>query len=48
MVTAEPRRRLLLVTRNSPRRNYPFTLGHLSTWDYFHPNAEGQKILAGL
>src|ERR671914_515008 len=30
MVTAEPRRRLLLVTRNSPRRNRPFTPGR---WD---------------
>ncbi|MEH1102338.1 GDSL-type esterase/lipase family protein [Micromonospora sp. CPCC 205561] len=25
---------------------YPFTLGQLSTWDYFHPNASGQRVLA--
>jgi len=26
--------------------NYPFTLSQISTWDYFHPNAAGQQILA--
>ena len=26
--------------------NYPFTLGQLSGWDYFHPNASGQRVLA--
>jgi lysophospholipase L1-like esterase len=26
--------------------NYPFTLSQVSTWDYFHPNASGQAILA--
>ncbi|MGX7674796.1 GDSL-type esterase/lipase family protein [Plantactinospora sp. DSM 117369] len=26
--------------------NYPFTLGQLSGWDYFHPNASGQQVLA--
>jgi lysophospholipase L1-like esterase len=26
--------------------SYPFTLRHVSGWDYFHPNAEGQKALA--
>ncbi|WP_436762947.1 SGNH/GDSL hydrolase family protein [Streptosporangium sp. V21-05] len=25
---------------------YPFTLGQLSTWDYFHPNTSGQRVLA--
>ncbi|MET8159302.1 GDSL-type esterase/lipase family protein [Sphaerisporangium sp. NPDC005289] len=25
---------------------YPFALADLSTWDYFHPNTNGQKILA--
>ena len=25
---------------------YPFQLGHLSTWDYFHPNTSGQAVLA--
>lgn len=25
---------------------YPFTLSQLSTWDYFHPNASGQQVLA--
>ncbi|GAA3780486.1 SGNH/GDSL hydrolase family protein [Plantactinospora mayteni] len=25
---------------------YPFTLGQLSGWDYFHPNASGQQVLA--
>ncbi|MEU7932598.1 SGNH/GDSL hydrolase family protein [Micromonospora echinofusca] len=27
---------------------YPFTLGQLSTWDYFHPNTSGQQVLAGV
>jgi lysophospholipase L1-like esterase len=26
--------------------NYPFTLSQLSTWDYFHPNVNGQAELA--
>jgi len=26
--------------------NYPFVLDHLSGWDYFHPNATGQAVLA--
>jgi lysophospholipase L1-like esterase len=26
----------------------PFTLSHLSTWDYFHPNSAGQAILAAI
>lgn len=26
--------------------NYPFTLELLSRWDYFHPNAAGQRVLA--
>ncbi|MFC7549810.1 GDSL-type esterase/lipase family protein [Plantactinospora sp. GCM10030261] len=26
--------------------NYPFTLGQLSGWDYFHPNTSGQQVLA--
>jgi lysophospholipase L1-like esterase len=26
--------------------NYPFELRHISPWDYFHPNIEGQQILA--
>jgi lysophospholipase L1-like esterase len=25
---------------------YPFLLSQISAWDYFHPNAEGQKALA--
>ncbi|PZG06420.1 GDSL family lipase [Micromonospora craterilacus] len=25
---------------------YPFTLAQLSGWDYFHPNATGQQVLA--
>ncbi|SEH01963.1 Lysophospholipase L1 [Nonomuraea solani] len=25
---------------------YPFTLSHLSKWDYFHPNIAGQRALA--
>jgi lysophospholipase L1-like esterase len=26
--------------------NYPFSLAQVSTWDYFHPNADGQTALA--
>jgi lysophospholipase L1-like esterase len=26
--------------------NYPFALSQVSTWDYFHPNASGQAVLA--
>jgi lysophospholipase L1-like esterase len=26
--------------------NYPFALSQVSTWDYFHPNAGGQAVLA--
>ncbi|MEE6261899.1 SGNH/GDSL hydrolase family protein [Plantactinospora sonchi] len=26
--------------------NYPFSLGQLSGWDYFHPNTAGQQVLA--
>jgi lysophospholipase L1-like esterase len=26
--------------------NYPFTLSHVSGWDYFHPDADGQTVLA--
>jgi lysophospholipase L1-like esterase len=26
--------------------NFPFTLGQVSGWDYFHPNATGQRMLA--
>ncbi|MEU4411290.1 SGNH/GDSL hydrolase family protein [Streptosporangium sp. NPDC023963] len=26
--------------------SYPFTLGQLSTWDYFHPSTSGQRALA--
>ncbi|WP_018350611.1 SGNH/GDSL hydrolase family protein [Longispora albida] len=26
--------------------NYPFQLSQVSGWDYFHPNAEGQRVLA--
>ncbi|WP_406312856.1 GDSL-type esterase/lipase family protein [Streptosporangium sp. NBC_01639] len=25
---------------------YPFALSQISTWDYFHPNASGQQVLA--
>ncbi|MFI7446141.1 SGNH/GDSL hydrolase family protein [Nonomuraea sp. NPDC049714] len=25
---------------------YPFTLAHVSRWDYFHPNEAGQRVLA--
>ena len=28
--------------------DYPFTLGQLSRWDYFHPNRSGQAVLAAL
>ncbi|HEX6968147.1 MAG TPA: SGNH/GDSL hydrolase family protein [Micromonosporaceae bacterium] len=28
--------------------NYPFTLSHLSGWDYFHPNTSGQQVLAAV
>ncbi|QOC92615.1 SGNH/GDSL hydrolase family protein [Micromonospora craniellae] len=27
---------------------YPFTLSQLSGWDYFHPNASGQQVLANV
>jgi lysophospholipase L1-like esterase len=26
--------------------NYPFQLSQVSSWDYFHPNATGQRVLA--
>ena len=26
--------------------NYPFQAGHVSTWDYFHPDLDGQRVLA--
>ncbi|MQA26181.1 MAG: SGNH/GDSL hydrolase family protein [Micromonosporaceae bacterium] len=26
--------------------NYPFVLSQVSSWDYFHPNTEGQRVLA--
>ncbi|MFI9594784.1 SGNH/GDSL hydrolase family protein [Nonomuraea sp. NPDC052265] len=26
--------------------SFPFTLGHVSKWDFFHPNLAGQKALA--
>jgi lysophospholipase L1-like esterase len=26
--------------------SYPFTLGQVSGWDYFHPNTNGQQVLA--
>ncbi|MFB9877676.1 SGNH/GDSL hydrolase family protein [Planobispora siamensis] len=26
--------------------DYPFTLDHLSKWDYFHPSAAGQRLIA--
>ncbi|MEU8106626.1 GDSL-type esterase/lipase family protein [Nonomuraea muscovyensis] len=26
--------------------SHPFALSHLSTWDYFHPNTSGQRLLA--
>ena len=28
--------------------NYPFVLSQVSTWDYFHPNAGGQAVLASI
>jgi hypothetical protein len=28
--------------------NYPFAIGDLSPFDYFHPNAKGQKILSSI
>ncbi|MEH1125147.1 SGNH/GDSL hydrolase family protein [Micromonospora sp. CPCC 206061] len=28
--------------------NYPFTLSQVSGWDYFHPNAGGQTVLASV
>lgn len=28
--------------------NYPFTLDQVSGWDYFHPNTEGQAVLAAV
>lgn len=28
--------------------NYPFTLSHVSTWDYFHPSPSGQATLAAI
>lgn len=28
--------------------NYPFVLDQLSGWDYFHPNASGQAVLASV
>jgi lysophospholipase L1-like esterase len=28
--------------------NYNFLLSQVSTWDYFHPNASGQAVLAGV
>lgn len=28
--------------------NYPFVLSQVSGWDYFHPNADGQAVLASL
>jgi lysophospholipase L1-like esterase len=27
---------------------YPFTLSHISGWDYFHPDTDGQTVLAGV
>ncbi|MDH2426196.1 GDSL-type esterase/lipase family protein [Sphaerisporangium sp. TRM90804] len=26
--------------------SYPFTLKHVSKWDFFHPNADGQAVIA--
>ena len=31
---------------NNAAFNYPFSLAEVSTWDYFHPNAAGQAVLA--
>ena len=28
--------------------SYPFSLGQLSTWDYFHPNTSGQAVLSSV
>jgi lysophospholipase L1-like esterase len=28
--------------------NYPFVLSQVSGWDYFHPNREGQRVLASV
>lgn len=28
--------------------NFRFTLSHMSTWDYFHPNTSGQAVLASV
>jgi lysophospholipase L1-like esterase len=28
--------------------SYPFTLGQISGWDYFHPNTTGQRVLADI
>jgi lysophospholipase L1-like esterase len=28
--------------------NYPFVLSQVSTWDYFHPDADGQTVLASV
>ena len=28
--------------------NYPFVLSQISGWDYFHPNATGQRVLADI
>lgn len=28
--------------------NYPFMLSHMSSWDYFHPNTNGQAVLASV
>ncbi|WP_214323923.1 GDSL-type esterase/lipase family protein [Nonomuraea sediminis] len=26
--------------------SYPYSIDHISRWDYFHPNADGQRLLA--
>jgi lysophospholipase L1-like esterase len=31
---------------NNAAFNYPFVLSQVSGWDYFHPNREGQRVLA--
>jgi lysophospholipase L1-like esterase len=28
--------------------NYPFVLSQVSGWDYFHPNRDGQRVLAAV
>jgi hypothetical protein len=28
--------------------SYPFSLGQLSSWDYFHPNTSGQAVLSSV